>query len=297
MIKRIKGNRQLLLRVVGTLLGMGLLIVLLAQQGWAEIVVAVRQLSAWQFALAFGLVMVSRIFVTGRWHVLMRSGGVPIPLRRSAELTFTGLFANNFLPTTIGGDVLRMAGAMQMGYDRAVCLASIAADRLVGMTGMAMVLPFGLVPLGQTVATSQSIAIPALWQRSKGFLRRTLAVATIWLHKPASLLESLGCTWGHMLCTFTATSVLITGLGGHVSFWMIAGLYSVSYFITLVPISINGYGVQELSISWMFSHVAGLPLTESLVLALLIRVLQMLTSLPGAFFLPGVMAAMDRSGK
>jgi glycosyltransferase 2 family protein len=293
----IRANRQLLLRGLGTLLGLGLLIFLLAEQGWQEIAAAMRQISAGQLLLAFALVLLSRFFVIGRWHVLMRSGGVPIPLQRSSALTFTGLFASNFLPTTIGGDVLRMAGAMQMGYDRAVCLAAIATDRLVGMAGMLMVLPLGLVPLGQTLAASQALAIPTIWQRGKGFLRRTLAVMAIWLRKPGSLAASLGCTWGHMLCTFAATAVLLSGLGEHVSFSLIAGLWSVAYFITLIPISINGYGLQELSISWLFHNVAGLSLTDSLVLALLMRLLAMLASLPGAFYLPSVLAAMDRSSK
>jgi hypothetical protein len=84
-------------------------------------------------------------------------------------------------------------------------------------------------------------------------------------------------------------------MGEHVPFSLIAGLWSVAYFITLVPISINGYGVQELSISWLFHNVAGLSLTDSLLLALLMRLLIMLASLPGAFYLPSVLAAMDRS--
>jgi uncharacterized membrane protein YbhN (UPF0104 family) len=291
----IRSNRQLLLRALGTLLGIGLLIFLLAEQGWAEISAALRQISPWQLALALLLMLLSRLSLIGRWHVLMRSGGVPIPLERSAALTFTGLFASNFLPTTIGGDVLRMAGAMQMGYDRAVCLASIATDRLVGMAGMAMVLPLGLVPLGQTLTASQAFALPALWQRGRSFLRRTLAVMAIWLSKPASLAASLGFTGGHMLCTFASMAVLIRAMGEHVPFSLIAGLWSVAYFITLVPISINGYGLQELSISWLFHNVAGLSLTDSLLLALLMRLLIMLASLPGAFYLPSVLAAMDRS--
>jgi hypothetical protein len=299
----VRNNSQTLLRLFGTLLGLGLMIVLLARQGWQEILIALRQVSAWDLALALGLTLLSRLCVVGRWHVLLRSGGVPIPLRYSTGLTFTGLFASNFLPTTIGGDVLRMAGAMQMGYNRAVCLASIAADRLVGMAGMFMVLPFGLVPLAGTLTAAQASALPVLsrvggpylWERGKGFLKRTLDALRVWLRKPAALAASFGFTCGHMLCTFLSLSILLRAMGEQVPFFLIAGLWSVAYFVTLIPVSINGYGVQELSLVWLFTNVAGVSLTDSLLLALLMRVLTVTASLPGAFYLPSVLAAMDRN--
>ena len=104
---------------------------------------AVRQIPLWRFLLATALVFISRFFVVGRWHVLLRSAEMDIPFSRSVALTFTGLFAANFLPTTIGGDVVRFAGAVEMGYSSTLILASLVADRLIGMAGMAMVLPSG----------------------------------------------------------------------------------------------------------------------------------------------------------
>ena len=116
------------------------------EEGWDEVVRAFKQISWERIVWALGLVLISRLFVATRWYVLLRSGDVRISVADAAALTFTGLFANNFLPTTIGGDVVRLAGAMRLGYDRAVCLASIAADRLIGMLGMVFTLPLGLIP-------------------------------------------------------------------------------------------------------------------------------------------------------
>jgi uncharacterized membrane protein YbhN (UPF0104 family) len=250
-----------------------------------------------RIAEALALVFASRLFVATRWYVLLRSGDVKIPAPQALALTFTGLFSNNFLPTTIGGDVVRLAGAMQLGYDRAVCLASIAADRLMGMLGMVFTVPLGLVPalhsLGQGAA--QSLAWSALLSRALGFVRRTVQTFSIWFSRPLALLAALGCTWGHMLCTFVTMYILIEALGSHVDLWMIAGLWSLAYFVTLVPISINGYGVQELSLTFLFSKVAGLSAAASLTIAVLIRALYIAVSLIGAFYLPGVMASVDRS--
>ena len=132
MVKWLLKNRPLLFRLAGTLLAIALIFVLVHEGGWDEVIGALRQISPTRITWSLFFVLISRGFVALRWYVLLRSGNVKISISESTALTFTGLFANNFLPTTIGGDVVRLAGAMQLGYDRAVCLASIAADRLMG---------------------------------------------------------------------------------------------------------------------------------------------------------------------
>jgi uncharacterized membrane protein YbhN (UPF0104 family) len=297
MAKWLSSNRRLLLRLLGTILAVGLIFVLVREEGWSEVVKALGQISLERIAWALALVLVSRLFVAARWYVLLRSANVMISVAHAVALTFTGLFSNNFLPTTIGGDVLKVAGAMQLGYDRAVCLASIAADRLIGMLGMVLTLPLGLVPALHSLGhgATQSLAWSGLFARASGFVRRTVQTFSIWFGQPLALLAALACTWGHMLSTFLTMYILIEALGSHVGFWMIAGLWSLAYFVTLVPISINGYGVQELSLTFLFSTVAGLSTAASLTVAILIRALYIAVSLVGAFYMPGILASLDRS--
>lgn len=299
MMDWLSENRNLLLRLLGTLVATVLIVLLIQQEGWSEIVGALKQISPFSFLLALASLLISRIFVIARWHVLLQSGGVKIPFSRTTELTLMGLFASNFLPTTIGGDVVRLTGVMQMGFDRAICLASIAADRIIGLVGMALVVPFGLIPawnsLGQ--ATQNSLSLMASLERPTRFVRRTLETFSTWLHQPRALIASLLCTFGNMLFIFAAVYILIEGLGNHVSFWLIAGLWSLAYFVTLIPISINGYGVQELSLTFLFLHVGGLSAATSLSMAVLIRIVFMFASLPGAVFLPSILLAISRQKK
>ena len=299
MLDWLSENRTLLLRLLGTLVATLLIVLLIQQEGWGEIVNAVKQISLGSFLLALVSLLISRLFVIARWHVLLQSGGVKIPFSRSAELTLMGLFASNFLPTTIGGDVVRLTGVMQMGYDRAISLASIAADRIIGLVGMALVVPLGLIPawgsLGQ--ASQASLALMASLKRPIRFAQRTLGTFSTWLHQPKALIASLFCTFGNMIFIFLAVYILIEGLGSHVSFWLIAGLWSLSYFVTLIPISINGYGVQELSLTFLFLHVAGLSAATSLSMAVLIRIVFLFASLPGAIFLPSILLAISHQKK
>jgi uncharacterized membrane protein YbhN (UPF0104 family) len=234
------------------------------------------------------------MFAALRWHILLNSAGVKIPFLRSIMLTFTGNFSSNFLPTTIGGDVVRLGGAMQLGYDRAICVASLVADRLIGLAGMSVALPLGLIPvfsLGH--GASQSIAVSALIQKGIDFAKRTLASFSIWLKKPFALSGSLLATFGNMAFIYLTIYLLLLGVDHHVSYWLVAGLYTLTYFVSLFPVSINGLGVQELSMTFLLVQLGGLTSSESATVALLTRLLFIITSLPGAFFLPAILAAMN----
>jgi uncharacterized membrane protein YbhN (UPF0104 family) len=286
------------LRWLGTLLAGVLILYLLSQQGWEEIGAAVFQIGWQRFLLALGVMFLSRLMVSARWHALMRSAGVEIPFAESLRLTFAGLFANNFLPSTVGGDVVRLAGAVQAGYDSAIATASLFSDRLVGMAGMVLFLPMGLVRfLSYSQAAAgvgfATVAGPDLagkiFGKLKSFTRRIFDALVIWLKRPQGLLLGLLFTLGHILCLILIYDILLRGMGEQVSFWEIGGLQSLVYFVTLVPISINGWGLQELSITFAFTELARVGANSSLTLGLLIRTLFILASLPGALYVRAIL--------
>ncbi|MEX2162098.1 MAG: lysylphosphatidylglycerol synthase transmembrane domain-containing protein [Anaerolineales bacterium] len=311
MAKAAKPRRRLtlsgLLRVLGTVIALGLVIYLVSQQGWQEIAAAVARIELWRFLLAILLTLISRVAVARRWHVLLRSGGVNATWMQSLRITFAGLFANNFLPTTVGGDVARMAGALQMGFDAAASAASLVVDRLIGLLGFAFTLPIGVVmALQATKAQSALLFAPVLlaaeesWgarlvRRAKGIWTRLLKALRLWLSQPRALVNALLFTFVHMFCLFTTLYILLEGMHSFVPFWTVAGLQSLVYFFTLIPISISGLGLQEVSISYAFSILGGVDPANSLVLALLLRTLYVLASLPGALVLPDVLPGMAKA--
>jgi len=287
-------NRQTVARVFGSVLALVLLAILIQEKGDGKLFSALRRVSIGYFLAAVAALIVSRLFAILRWHILLRSAGIELSFTRSVMLTFTGNFSSNFMPTTIGGDVVRLAGAMQLGYDRAICLASLVADRVMGMAGMVLALPLGLGPffsLGN--GASQSIAFSALIQKGVDFARRTFESLSIWLKKPTALFGSLLSTLGNQVFIYLMIYLLLLGIDHHVSYWLVAGMYTLSYFVTLIPISMNGLGVQELSMTFLLTQLGGLTPSESATIALLVRVIFIITSLPGAFFLPSILAAMN----
>lgn len=294
MLKWLNENRQAVARALGSILALALLLVLAQESGDGELFSALRRVSSGYFLAAVAALFISRMFSASRWHLLLRSAGVKLSFFRSIMLTFTGNFSSNFMPTTIGGDVVRLAGAMQLGYDRAICLASLVADRLIGMAGMTLALPLGLGPFFSLgVGVTQSLAVSTLFQKGMDFAKRSFESLSIWLKKPTTLISSLFATFGNQVFIYLSIYLLLLGIDHQVSYWLVAGMYTLAYFVTLIPISMNGLGVQELSMTFLLVQLGGLSSSESATIALLTRLLFIITSLPGAFFLPSILVAMN----
>jgi uncharacterized membrane protein YbhN (UPF0104 family) len=279
---------------------------LLTNQDWRLIWQDVQRIGIGRFLLAFGLMIGSRIFISLRWIFLLRGSEESIPFFPALKICFAGLFSNNFMPSTVGGDVVRLAGAYQAGVSGGLGAASLVVDRLVGIAGMAAFLPLGLpYLLSYDPQSSASLGIMRPWlafaaapgeslwgrlaRKARSFIRKLFESMVLWLRRPQTLLLPLLATFLHMACLFGVIWVILTGLGEDISYWTVGGLWSMVYFVTLVPISVNGLGVQELSITYLYTTLAGVTEPHSLTLALLYRTMMMVASLPGALFLGAIL--------
>jgi uncharacterized membrane protein YbhN (UPF0104 family) len=285
---RQKGSWLWRLRVTGTILSILLLIWLLWRQDWDEIFSAVKTLSLWILLVTVLLLLVRHIWNTVRWCILLRAQGISIRFSRAINLVFTGLFASNFLPGMVGGDVVRIAGILQESDKRVAGAASVVVDRIVGMVGMFFILPFsaplismlfseGFIVVG--VSGLSSSKVPKLIQES---LRKVFALLRIWLRQPGWLLVAMFASLVGMLSYMYGVLILAKGLGIPVTYVDVVGATTLTYFITIVPLSINGYGIRELAILSFYTHF-GASTEQATVLALITRFLFLLVSLPGAF--------------
>lgn len=124
----------------------------------------------WLLALVvyFGAIALS----TAKWGVLLRAQGAEVPYTDLLAYSFTGLFFGNFLPTNVGGDLVRgydLARHLRRVEDAAV---SVLVDRLVGLTAFI------------TSAGAMSAVAVFLWDRSD-----LLGLATVvWLATAGALI-------------------------------------------------------------------------------------------------------------
>ena len=119
-----------LLRLLVTLL---LLILILYRVDWGEF----RRIGGevrHSLVVAGYLLNLLMVWINSyRWNVLIRSLGYWVGTFRLASYYFVAMFFNTFLPTSIGGDVMRVLDLSRHTRGRSAAMASIIVERLLGL--------------------------------------------------------------------------------------------------------------------------------------------------------------------
>lgn len=99
-------------------------------------------LNLWIFAAALGIHIVSQLIFVSRWFLLLRAQSIRIGFWSAVKLHYLGLFYNNCLPSSVGGDVLRAWYVTKHTDKKLEAALSVFVDRAVGLTGMLIMASF-----------------------------------------------------------------------------------------------------------------------------------------------------------
>jgi uncharacterized membrane protein YbhN (UPF0104 family) len=293
---RAKSSWSTRLRLAGTVLSLLLLAWLLWKQDWGTLVASAVGIPAGRLLLAFVLILVCQLWNSARWLALLNGQDIRPGYLRTMQIAFAGLFASNFLPTTIGGDVVRVVGVAKVTRDRVVGAATVVMDRAVSVFGMLFVLPFswplvhGLLSVGPWLNASLALADRRLIRRVARWSARAKDALAIWARRPLFVGLALLASWVGVACYLGAVWLVAGGLGIPVSLGDVAGATALTYFLTLLPISINGYGLREVGMLALYVQL-GATAEQASALALITRAMLMIVSLPGALWLSNVAGA------
>lgn len=112
---------------------LGLLAYLLQKNDLSALLQSVRNGDSLLFALAVALYAAMVGLSAWRWRLLLQAQGLPVPLRRLTSSYLVAGFFNNFLPSNIGGDVIRVRDSSRLtGSTTTTSLAVVAIDRILG---------------------------------------------------------------------------------------------------------------------------------------------------------------------
>ncbi len=91
-------------------------------------------------ALAMLMLVANLAIGSQRWRMLLRGQAIPVGFRAVFDITIVGQFLNTFLPGGIGGDAARFYYMRKRAEGKLpAAAASLAVDRLVGFTGLAII--------------------------------------------------------------------------------------------------------------------------------------------------------------
>lgn len=290
---RVRSSWVKRVRLLGTVVSLLLLAWLLWKQDWRTLVASAVGIPPGRLLLALGLELLGQLWNCARWLALLHGQAIRPGFPRTVQITFAGLFASNFLPTTIGGDVVRVVGVVRLAQDKVVGASTVVMDRAVSVFGMLFLLPSswplirGLLSAGPSIAGSSALTDHRLFRRVSGWARRLRTALAIWAKRPLSVVLALLASWMGVLSYLVAVWVVAGGLGIPVSLADVAGATGLTYFLTLMPISINGYGLREVGMLALYVQL-GATVGQAAALALVTRAMLLVVSLPGALWLGSV---------
>lgn len=119
-------------------IGIGLLGFVLSRLDPKEILGVLRGIHGGYLALAFFWQAIAKLVWTDRWREILLATGIRHRFRDLLALVLIGLFFNSFLPTSIGGDLVRGWNTSQGEGGRAASYAAVLVERALGGITLAL---------------------------------------------------------------------------------------------------------------------------------------------------------------
>jgi len=94
------------------------------------------------FVCSLGIFIIAQIIIGLRWWILLRSQSVFIPFLSAVRLHFLGLFYNNCMPGSVGGDLIRAWYVTRHTDKRFEAALSVFVDRVIGLLSTLVIAVF-----------------------------------------------------------------------------------------------------------------------------------------------------------
>ncbi|MCK4426325.1 MAG: flippase-like domain-containing protein, partial [Deltaproteobacteria bacterium] len=259
MRAKLSATMKFLLRIG---LSICLLAWLISKANPDDLIEAILDLSFYAWGVAFLMYLASQVISSIRWYFLAHALDFTGPWSAYLKYYFVGLYFNLFLPTSVGGDVLKMHFISRGEPKKLRATYSLVADRLFGLAAM-LLLGAGAVIIGQGTlphyfehllciagicAIASFLGLPMAYKLLGSAWPETgkrLAVFLVFWEKPKALFAALSLSLVLQVLGMGAVVLLAKdmGLSPPVLFYFAA--FPLVAILTILPISFNGIGIRE----------------------------------------------------
>ena len=239
-----------------------------------------------------------------RWLIVVRALGGGLKVGDSLRLSFVGLFFNNFLPSSFGGDAFRALGLYRIGLTPRLAVTGTLLDRVAALIGIILFvlvfLPFTpelkdgmgrwLTPLLAAALIAGVIGLelfhrlPEGWRRWKAvrLLADLAADGRRVFLRPGPSAGALGCALACQLLMTLSFVAFAAALGLALPVFPFLALVPLIMLASVLPVSIAGWGVREAAAVFGFGLI-GVGREPALVMAMAFGLGCLLVSLPGGW--------------
>jgi uncharacterized membrane protein YbhN (UPF0104 family) len=287
----------------------GLLALLLSKIDFEDMVPNNRSLPGTIAFLVSGIALMgfSLVLAAWRWQRVLEVFDAHVPLRRLVAHYFAGQFVGNVLPSTVGGDVLRVTRSTRDTGARDVAFASVVLERLTGFVALPLLLLLGflarpelfsaphawiaLATGGATVAVLVLIIVlaghPDLagrftehdnWMRYVGALHTGIDRLR---RDPRDAAGALGAAIAYQFTVVAAVYCAVHTIGLTVPNAAVLAYVPAVAMAQVLPISVGGLGLREGMLALLL-HPLGAETGQAVAVGLLWYALMLIVSLGGA---------------
>jgi uncharacterized membrane protein YbhN (UPF0104 family) len=273
----------------------------------------IRRASFAWLGAALALFFVNVLASVWRWHVLLAAQSVFIERRRLLASFLVANFFNNFLPSNVGGDVIRISDSAKFTRSKTTAAIVVLMDRGLGV--MALVLVAAIAATAAGMVHPAAVPIWPIWLWAGFFggaaLSAPALIAPVGFGRLLQPLTVFHPEWvggrienlTNILARFRdrpralatcflgalfvqATMVIFYFLVARalhldVALSDLGVIVPISFVVQLLPVSVNGFGVREATFSLYFQRI-GQPIAAALLVSLVGQALIMLFSVTGA---------------
>lgn len=267
--------KNTILFIIKAVVSLSLLAFLLSRTELSRVYATLMSARLFWLVLAFLMLYIGKVITAYRWQGLLKAQAVEIPLRTLIASVFVGQFFNSFLPTTVGGDVVRAYDTAAQSKENLKSAISVFADRLIGVFALTLLAFLALAAgylRGEEVGFYALPVVIVFAMSAFGMLLiyiEWLAVLNdrfLRVMRLDSIADQLEKAYRSLHLFKDRSSVMFNALGSSillqvnvVLFYYFIGLsldldVSLLYFfmivpvalvVLLIPFSINGIGIRE----------------------------------------------------
>lgn len=291
-------------------LGVALLALLGWLVDWAGTWRTLRHSDAWLVLLAAIFVLLALVVSTIKWERLVRFACGRLDFFTLLRAYWIGSFASNYLPSNVGGDVVRVM-LLRPAAATAPLAGSVLVERLTGVAALAFIaglclllrpaepwnLNLALWALVATIVAGLALALAAgghmlrggavLVARLPGLAQRLFAKLTrigeaVGAYRSAPGELAVAGLWSAvfygLLVLFQFT--LLRAVGSSITLADAALVAPLVPLVSLLPVTANGLGLTEGAFVLFYTQM-GVPAEQAFAAALLRRLLTVAVSVPG----------------
>jgi uncharacterized protein (TIRG00374 family) len=313
-------KKKKLLVLLKAAIGIGLLVLLIGKIDFEQFKERMKQVPLQSYLLGVAIYMGGMAVRTLRWKLLLDAVEEKLPLPMLIRFQFIGTFFNQFLPTSVGGDGVRVyfLWREKISWEKAV--GSVLVERIVGML---MLVLLGLIAAvaghhlyqnnwiylilaallvimvsGTLILFSGRVARLMVQAMNKLGLTRLGNVfdrfsegLRIYRSHPPALIGVTLLSFAYQLVVIWLFYYFSRQIGMDLSIWYFLLFIPIVISVSQVPLSPNGTGIREWACALLFTSV-GADEAQSVALAVCYWLLQL-----GPGILGGILFGLTSSMK